>query len=104
MRPTHSEPTMRIGQLAGRFDLNPKTIRFYESIGLLPEPVRTSGGYRLYGDSDAERLQFIRTAQRLGPGPSAARHRPLLPGDRALRRRRAVVAVGTGLGEGGHDD
>lgn len=57
---------MRIGQLADRFDLNPKTIRYYESIDLLPEPARTPSGYREYGEADAERLSFIRTAQRLG--------------------------------------
>lgn len=57
---------MQIGQLADRFGLNTKTIRYYESIGLLPEPERSGGGYRLYAETDAERLAFIRTAQRLG--------------------------------------
>jgi len=57
---------MRIGQLADRFGLNPKTVRYYESIDLLPEPVRTPSGYRDYDEADAERLSFIRTAQRLG--------------------------------------
>ena len=32
---------MRIGELAGRLGVNPKTIRYYESIGLLPDPERT---------------------------------------------------------------
>lgn len=57
---------MRIGELAGQLDLNPKTIRYYESIGLLPEPERTAGGYRIYDEADRERLLFIRTAQRFG--------------------------------------
>jgi len=61
-----ADPYMRIGQLADRFDLNTKTIRYYEDIGLLPEPERTAGGYRLYAEADADRLRFIRTAQRLG--------------------------------------
>ncbi len=43
-----------------------KTIRFYESFGLLPAPPRTASGYRNYEDADAERLRFIKTAQRLG--------------------------------------
>lgn len=47
-------------------DVNPKTIRFYESIGLLPEPERTSSGYRDYEEDAVDRLTFIRTAQRLG--------------------------------------
>lgn len=57
---------MQIGQLADRLGLNPKTIRYYEDIGLLPEPERTPSGYRIYGDDDHERLTFIKTAQRLG--------------------------------------
>ncbi len=57
---------MRIGELAGQLGLNPKTIRYYEDIGLLPEPRRTPSGYRVYEDGDIERLTFIKTAQRLG--------------------------------------
>ncbi len=57
---------MRIGELADQLGLNTKTIRYYESIGLLPEPARTPSGYRDYDDRAAERLRFIRTAQRLG--------------------------------------
>lgn len=36
----------RIGELAGELGLNPKTIRYYEQIGLLPTPCRTPAGYR----------------------------------------------------------
>ena len=43
-----------------------KTIRYYESIGVLPEPGRKSSGYRDYDESYAGRLTFIRSAQRLG--------------------------------------
>jgi len=57
---------MRIGELAGSLNLNPRTIRYYESIGLLPEPDRSPSGYRDYDESDAERLRFIKTAQRVG--------------------------------------
>jgi DNA-binding transcriptional MerR regulator len=57
---------MRIGELAGELGLNPKTIRYYESAGLLPEPERTSGNYRSYGAEDVKRLRFIKAAQRLG--------------------------------------
>ncbi|MEX2550966.1 MAG: heavy metal-responsive transcriptional regulator [Nitriliruptoraceae bacterium] len=57
---------MRIGQLAERIGVNPKTIRYYESIGLLPEPARTPAGYRDYREDDADRLAFIRRAQQLG--------------------------------------
>lgn len=57
---------MRIGQLAGVLGINPRTIRFYEAKGLLPEPERTASGYRSYTEQDAERITFIKTAQRMG--------------------------------------
>ncbi len=57
---------LRIGQLAERLDINPRTIRFYEQAGVLPEPERSPGGYRLYTADDEARLRFIKTAQRLG--------------------------------------
>jgi DNA-binding transcriptional MerR regulator len=57
---------VRIGELAEHMALNPRTIRYYESIRLLPEPDRTASGYRAYDEADVERLAFIRSAQRLG--------------------------------------
>lgn len=57
---------MQIGELAGQLGVNPKTIRFYETIGLLPEPTRTQGNYRAYTADDVRRVRFIKTAQRLG--------------------------------------
>lgn len=57
---------MRIGEAAERVGVNPKTIRFYESIGVLPKPPRTQAGYRDYDDEHVDRLQFIKRAQRLG--------------------------------------
>lgn len=57
---------MLIGELAARFGLNPKTIRYYEDIGLLPKPERRPSGYRVFEEDDAERLAFIGAAQRLG--------------------------------------
>ena len=57
---------MKIGELAGMASVNPKTIRYYESIGVLPEPARTSSGYRDYDASFLDKLTFIRSAQSLG--------------------------------------
>lgn len=57
---------MRIGELADRLGVTTKSIRFYESIGLMPDPARTASGYRDYAQTDADRLTFIKTAQRLG--------------------------------------
>lgn len=56
---------MTIGELARRVRLNPRTIRYYERIGVLPEPARSEAGYRLYGRRDIERLAFIGKAKRL---------------------------------------
>lgn len=60
------EAQCRIGDLAQRLGLNAKTIRYYEEIGLLPEPERSASGYRLYGRTDADRLRFIKRVQQLG--------------------------------------
>ena len=57
---------LRIGELAARFGLNPKTIRYYEEIGLLPRADRSASGYRRYDERDVERLGFIRRAKTLG--------------------------------------
>jgi MerR family copper efflux transcriptional regulator len=57
---------MRIGELARRTGIPTKTIRFWESQGLLPAPSRTAGGYRDYQLTDAERLAFIRRSQLAG--------------------------------------
>ena len=60
------ETRWRIGELAAEFGLNPKTIRYYEEIGLLPAPRRTPAGYRLYDSSDSERLRFIIKGKAVG--------------------------------------
>ncbi len=57
---------MQIGVLAKRAGLNPRTIRYYEQIGVFPPAPRTQSGYRQYTDQDRERLAFIRNAQALG--------------------------------------
>ncbi len=57
---------MRIGELAEQVGVNPKTVRYYEDIGVLPEPERTPSGYRVYDEADVDRLVFVKTAQRLG--------------------------------------
>ena len=57
---------MRISDLAAASGTTPKTIRFYEQAGVLPEPVRTASGYRDYGTEFLDRLAFIRRAQAAG--------------------------------------
>lgn len=57
--------TMLIGELARRLSVNPKTIRYYEQLGLMSPPARTPAGYRVYTEDDAERLAFILRARAL---------------------------------------
>jgi MerR family transcriptional regulator, mercuric resistance operon regulatory protein len=55
-----------IGTLSKHTGTNIETIRYYERIGLLPAPARSSGSYRLYGTGHLKRLNFIRRARTLG--------------------------------------
>ena len=57
---------MKIGEVAKATGLTTKTIRYYEEVELLPEPERTSSGYRVYGDEAVTRLEFITKGRRLG--------------------------------------
>jgi DNA-binding transcriptional MerR regulator len=55
-----SERRLRIGELAELTGTTPRTIRYYEEIGLLPEPEeREQGKRRLYGETDVERLREL---------------------------------------------
>lgn len=59
--------SLKIGDLARETDTRVVTIRYYEKIGLLPEPARSSiGNYRAYGRDTLERLKFIRRCRSLG--------------------------------------
>jgi len=58
--------TIRIGELAEEVGVDPPTIRYYESIGVLPEPERTPSGYRAYTPEDIERVRFVTLARSLG--------------------------------------
>lgn len=53
-------------QLARKTGCNLETIRYYEKVGLLPEPPRSSNGYRVYSQELVQRLQFVLRARELG--------------------------------------
>ncbi len=55
-----------IGEMSRRTQCKIETIRYYERIGVMPEPARTEGGHRLYTWDHLKRLQFIRRARELG--------------------------------------
>lgn len=57
---------LTVSKLAERAGTSPDTLRYYERIGLLPEPDRSPSGYRLYDDSTAELVGFIKRGQRFG--------------------------------------
>ncbi|ABL70434.1 MULTISPECIES: MerR family transcriptional regulator [Paracoccus] len=89
-----------IGRLAKATGVKVPTIRYYEQIGLLPEPERTAGNQRLYTQGTLERLAFIRHARDLGFPLEAIRELLSLsdrPGqscaaaDEIARRQLAVV-------------
>lgn len=57
---------LSIGTLAKRTGTKVQTIRYYEQIGLMPEPGRSEGGQRRYGALELDRLAFIRHSRQLG--------------------------------------
>jgi Cu(I)-responsive transcriptional regulator len=61
-----TEVSFGIGTLAKATGTKVETVRWYERVGLLPAPARTSGNYRAYGPPHLARLSFIRRARDLG--------------------------------------
>jgi DNA-binding transcriptional MerR regulator len=57
---------MLIGELATATGVSAKTIRYYEDIGILAPPLRTTSGYRSYERATVDRVAFIRAAQAVG--------------------------------------
>lgn len=57
---------LKRGELARRTGCNPETIRYYEKISLLMEPLRDTNSYRVYDESHVGRLRFILRARELG--------------------------------------
>jgi DNA-binding transcriptional MerR regulator len=55
-----------IGELGKLTETKIETVRYYERIGLLPVPARTSGNYRVYSKDQVGRLSFVRRARDLG--------------------------------------
>lgn len=61
-----SRQGLTIGRLAAQTGVNLETVRYYERIGLMPAPDRTSGGHRDYRPAHRARLAFIRRSRELG--------------------------------------
>ena len=56
---------MQISEVAGIVGLSAKTIRYYEAEGVIPEAARLANGYRIYDDSDVQRLRTVAAARSL---------------------------------------
>jgi len=65
-QPEREKPRWQIGQLATLAATTARAIRLYQAAGLMPEPVRSDGGYRLYGPADLATLIRIRRLRSLG--------------------------------------
>ena len=61
-----STETFTTGEVADRANVNVQTVRYYERRGLIPEPPRSSGGFRQYNPDHVDRIRFIKRAQELG--------------------------------------
>jgi DNA-binding transcriptional MerR regulator len=91
---------LSIGDLARRTGCKVQTIRYYEQIGLMRRPGRTSGNQRFFAEADAARLAFIRHSRELGFSLDAVRdllalsddpNRPCEHADRIARAHLSAV-------------
>lgn len=80
---------MNIGALAQLTGVSADTLRYYEREKVLAPPGRAANGYRVYGEADAERVRFVRSAQALGF--SLAEIRWILPRLDAGQLQRAEI-------------
>jgi DNA-binding transcriptional MerR regulator len=88
-------PLLRIGEVAARTGTTPRTIRYYEEIGLLPASgERPSGTHRLYDESDVEQLQEVLRLKDL-LGVSLDELRALVAAERARAALRTEWHTGT---------
>ena len=82
---------MRVGQLAEMLGTTAKTLRFYESIGLLKPAVRSESGYRLYDDAAVQRARLVISLRRLDI--TVPELKELFQQDRKLALRQRLLAV-----------
>jgi MerR family transcriptional regulator, repressor of the yfmOP operon len=86
--PTPTQPRLlRINEVAAETGLTTRAIRYYEEVGLLEPAARSEGDYRLYDESDLERLRYIRSL-RDDAGFSLAQIGQLLEDEAARERNR----------------
>ena len=83
----------RIGELAAETELSRDTLRYYERLGVIAQPRRSRGGFRLYGRDALEQIRFVKQAQSLGLALGEIRTLLSFSGTRAVARCRQVQPV-----------
>jgi len=61
-----STELLTIGRLAKSADVNVETVRYYQRVGLVEEPLKPDNGFRHYSSEAVDRIRFIKRAQQLG--------------------------------------
>ena len=92
-------PTYRIGEVAAQTGLSRDALRYYERLGLLDHPPRTSGGFRRYAEATLERLRFIKRAQAVGCSLEEIRELVTFDGRGSARCRRVRDLIQARLAE-----
>ena len=64
---------IRVGEIAGLLEVSPRTVKYYEELGLVEPEERSAGGFRLYGEREIERLERILKMKRMGYSLAAIR-------------------------------
>jgi DNA-binding transcriptional MerR regulator len=96
--PENSDAYLQIGEVAERTGVTQRTLRFYEEKGLLRQPDRMEGGFRLYSEEDVKRVEKIRRLQDL-LGISLAEIKEMVDAEAVLRELRAQYRPEAGLEE-----
>lgn len=68
-----SKELARVGEVAERLRVSPRTIKYYEELGLVEPETRSPGGFRLYSEEDAQRLERILRMKGIGYSLAAIR-------------------------------
>jgi DNA-binding transcriptional MerR regulator len=63
----------RVGEVAERLGVSPRTIKYYEELGLIQPETRSPGGFRLYGKEEVEQLERILRLKSIGYSLAAIR-------------------------------
>ena len=81
---------IRVGEVAERLQVSPRTVKYYEELGLVEPEERSTGGFRLYGSREIARLERILKMKSMGYSLAAIREL-LAVRDRAQEADRVTV-------------